>query len=268
MKERSYTMEEEQEIHLLDLIAVLVKRRLLILVLSLLAAGGSVAYSVTLPNIYSSTAKVILLQRDDYVSLGALMAEGSTKQLVIKAPIWRPGGGELLLEILKSDLLKERIVKRVDLQKVYGVDSPDVMLRRLGNVVKVNNAKEGYISITAEEKNPRLAAVIANVYVEELGQAAFGLNLTSTPVVAPPDLTTNVSDSKGGVMIRLLDKARPSALKVKPNRSQIVSLATLLAFFVSVFLAFLLEYFSRLSGEEKARWENIKAELWGGKING
>lgn len=57
-------MVEEDEINLLELLQVLVRRKRLIAVMCVAAALLSAAYSLTLPNIYTGTARVLPPQKD------------------------------------------------------------------------------------------------------------------------------------------------------------------------------------------------------------
>ncbi len=70
-----------------------------------------------------------------------------------------------------------------------------------------------------------------------------------------------LTEAKDSSSLQVLDEAVVPVKKSKPKRSLIVILATVTAFFVSVFLAFILEYFERMPVEDRARWEEIRAAL-------
>ena len=54
----------EDEINLLDLLIVLAKHKKMILSVTFIAAMLAVGYAMWLPNIYTGTAKILLLQLD------------------------------------------------------------------------------------------------------------------------------------------------------------------------------------------------------------
>lgn len=63
--------------------------------------------------------------------------------------------------------------------------------------------------------------------------------------------------------LQVLDEAVAPTVKSTPKRSLIVILATVTAFFCSVFLVFVQEYLSKLSPENSAILKNMKADLFG-----
>ncbi len=63
---------EEQEISLLDLVAVIFRRKRIILLLTGAALVISVAFSLSHPNIYTATAKVLPPQKESVGVLSAL----------------------------------------------------------------------------------------------------------------------------------------------------------------------------------------------------
>ncbi|HEX8961111.1 MAG TPA: GNVR domain-containing protein [Geobacteraceae bacterium] len=70
-----------------------------------------------------------------------------------------------------------------------------------------------------------------------------------------------LTEAKDSSSLQVLDEAVVPVKKSKPKRSLIVILATVTALFVSVFFAFILEYFEKMPAEDRARWEEIKATL-------
>lgn len=383
-------MLEEQEINLLDLLQVVVKRKMLIIKLCVAAGILSIAYSLTLPNIYSATAKVLPPQKE--TGGGGLSAIlGQMGGLAGMAGISGIGGsGELFLSILKSRSVADGVIEKLDLKTYFKVKNPDAARAVLTGAVKSQLGKDGIITVTAESKDPKQAAALANAMVDELGKRTVQLNLTKVGVErsflekriemvkndlkkAEDDLrlfseqnktikvesqaTATISEvaklkadiasrevqlaglrsyqteespevktlkssiaklqsqmqagegSGGGGLIpavgkvpslgleyarrlrevkiqeaifeqlakqyeaaklmeakdssslQVLDEAVVPARKSKPERSLIVILSTVTAFFLGVFGAFLLEYAEKMSPEDRTRWEEIKSQL-------
>jgi uncharacterized protein involved in exopolysaccharide biosynthesis len=66
-----------------------------------------------------------------------------------------------------------------------------------------------------------------------------------------------IEEAKDVNTIQILDHAVPPDKKSSPKRTLIVILSTVVAFFLSIFLAFFVEYFQRLKIEDKERYQQL-----------
>lgn len=171
---------EEDEINLLDYWRVLLKRKLLIGIIVGAALVGSIIYSLTLPPIYSSTASIFPPQHEGGGSMSGISSQlsGGLGALAggflgVNTPV------DQWLAILKSETIKDAIINRFDLMKVFKVNTMEGARKALGGMITVSKAKEGIVSITLEDTNPQLAATLANAYVEELDRINKGMVTTS-----------------------------------------------------------------------------------------
>jgi tyrosine-protein kinase Etk/Wzc len=171
-----FEAEGDQEINLLELVQVLVKRKMLIIKICSVAIVVSVAYSLILPNIYSATAKILPPQKETGGGLSALL--GQAGGLAALAAGGLGGGSDLYIGILKSRSVADAVIQRLDLLKVYKTKSLEKARTSLDGAVKVQAGKDGIISITAEDKDPKRSALLANAFVEELGRTTVRLNLS------------------------------------------------------------------------------------------
>ncbi|MCX8167377.1 MAG: lipopolysaccharide biosynthesis protein, partial [Candidatus Micrarchaeota archaeon] len=62
-----------------------------------------------------------------------------------------------------------------------------------------------------------------------------------------------LDESKDAVLIQVVDKAVPPDKRFKPKRRQMVLIATFTAFFISIFLCFVLEFIVNLKNNEERR---------------
>ncbi len=174
---RNEQIVEEDEINLLELLQVLVRRKRLIMVMCAVAALLSVAYSLTLPNIYTATARVLPPQKDGGGGLSAML--GQAGALAGLAGVGGLGGGaDLYVGILKSRSVADAVIKKLDLQKELKTKTSDESRAAVQNLVKIQAGKDGIITVAADSKNPQLAARLANTFVDELGKKSVELNLT------------------------------------------------------------------------------------------
>ena len=167
---------EEQEINLLELLHVLVKRKMLVIKMCSFALVASIVYSLVLPNIYSASAKVLPPQKEGGGGLSALL--GQAGGLAALAAGGLGGGSDLYVGILKSRSVTDAVVTRPDVSAGFKGMTLEDARTRLNGAVKIQAGKDGIISITTEDKDPKRAAVLANAFVDELGKTTIRLNLS------------------------------------------------------------------------------------------
>jgi len=212
-KQNQVGVDDEQEINLLELLQVLVKRKMLIIKICSVAIVVSVAYSLTLPNIYSATAKILPPQKESGGGLSALL--GQAGGLAGLATGGLGGGGDLYLGILKSRSVGDAVIQRLDLTKVYRASTLEAARGSLNGAVKVQAGKDGIISITAEDKDPKRSALLANTIVDELGKTTVRLNLSKAG-------TERAFLEKRLDLVRMDLKAAEDDLKSFSQRNKIV----------------------------------------------
>ncbi|WP_298271272.1 GNVR domain-containing protein [Geobacter sp.] len=385
------TIMEEEEINLLELLQVIVRRKRFIASLCSAVAVVAVIYSLTLPNIYSASAKILPPQKESGGGLSALLGQAGALAGLAGGSFGLGGGADLYIGILKSRSVADAIIKKLDLARELKTKTPDETRNALQGMVKVQAGKDGIITITADNKDPRRAAQLANAFVEELGRRSVELNLSragtervflekrldvvkgdlkraeddlkafqernkafkvdaqatatiegvaklKAEIVARevqlaslksyqteenpevraveaalaklrgqmgamtgdgrsgdgilsagsvPSLglqyvrlmrevktqeaifeqltkqyeVAKLSEAKDSSSLQVLDEAVVPQKKSKPKRALIVILATVTAFFVSIFTVFLQEYFAKMGEEDRARWNEIKRHL-------
>ena len=169
---------QEDEVSLLDLLQV-VSDNLRLLVLGPLAAG-MLAFGVSFAITPTFTAKTLLLPPQQQAggaavllqNLGALGgAAGAAAGL--KNP------GEQYVAFLKSVSVQDALVTRFKLKERYGAEFVvDARNRLSKNARIVSGTKDGTISVEVDDRDPTLAADIANAHVEELQKLTARLALT------------------------------------------------------------------------------------------
>jgi len=173
--------EEEEEVNMLEVLQAIVKRKMLIIKICAGAIVAALIVALILPNVYSSTAKILPPQKDNGGGLTALLGQaggGLAGLAGLASGSLSGGGGELYLGILKSRSVADAVIKRLDLMTVYEAKTLEAARKDLDGMVKVQAGKDGIISITAEDKDPKRAALLANAFVDELGKVTIRLNLS------------------------------------------------------------------------------------------
>lgn len=171
---------DADEINLLDVWQVLVKRKRLIGYIVGAAAIASVMISLLLPKIYAATTSILPPQQDTLaLSMGLQQAAQSGVGGIASGLLGMKTAADLWVGILKSNSVRDAIIDRFRLKGVFDVETIEDARRELDDMVEVVKAKEEILSITVEDKNPQKAAQIANAFVEELDKINMGNVMTS-----------------------------------------------------------------------------------------
>jgi uncharacterized protein involved in exopolysaccharide biosynthesis len=303
--------QADDEINLLDLLIVLAKHKKMIAKVTLAAALLAVGISLMMQNIYTSTAKILPPQQSQS-SAGAMLSQLGGLAGMAGSSLGIKNPNDLYVAMLKSRNVMEKIIKRFELQKVYEQETLTGTLKVLEGSTAISSGKDGVITVEADDKDPQLAANLANAYIEELNKlmqtfsltdasqkrtffeqqlrqtknkltdAELTLDKTLKTSLQYPDAVRNLKyqeaiweilakqfemakldEAKDFPLIQILDKATPPEKKSKPKRSQIVMLATLVAFFLAVIWAFISEALARSKGdpEQAERLDKLRELL-------
>lgn len=176
-RERQETEGSDLALQLLKMAHVVLQHKLLIIMMCGATAIFSAAYSLTLPNVYSATAKV-LPPKGESSGLSSLL--GQMGGLAGLAPGAASGSDtDVYVGILNSRSVADAVIRRLELAKVYSdAKTPDEVRRKLDQAVKVQAGKDGIIVISAEDLDARRASQLANCFIEELGRTTVRLNLS------------------------------------------------------------------------------------------
>ena len=158
--------DDDVEINLLQLLLVLVRRKMLVIKVCSVVMVLSVCYSLTLKNIYTATSRFYPPQKESAIG-------GLASLLVQSGPLAGLGGlggpGDVYLAVLKSRTVADAVVKRLDLQKGENgkVFNAEVARSRATGAIKVTSGKDGIITVEASNRDPQKAAELANAFVDE-----------------------------------------------------------------------------------------------------
>ena len=169
---------ESDVINLLDYLEVIVKRRNLICAITLGALLVSIIIALTMTRIYSSTARILPPQQDSGI-MGVLAQGGGGAMASMASDLLGKGGAaDLYAKILESEAIKDPIIDRFNIITEENTKYRIFAYNKLDKKVQIEvGKKDGIISITVDDKNPKRAADMANAYVEELGKLAVRLNV-------------------------------------------------------------------------------------------
>lgn len=164
----SENSEIEKEIRLFDLMLAIARQKFVVIGLPLVFGIGGLIASFVMKPVYISTA-VIMPPQQQNSGLSAVLGQlgglaGAASLGGVKSP------NELYVGMLQSRTVADKLIERFKLQERYDEETEDKTREILKKTSTIQAGKDGLISIIVEDKDPKIAADIANAYVFELSQ--------------------------------------------------------------------------------------------------
>jgi uncharacterized protein involved in exopolysaccharide biosynthesis len=167
---------------LLDLLIVTAKHKTLVIGIPAVASVIAVILCLLMPNIFTATAKMLPPQQSPSSAAGLL---GQLSALTGAAGGGGVAGGlgmksphEIYVGMLRSRSVADNLIQRFDLKKVYGQETFVDTRIALASATLVLIDKEGLLVLEVSDKDPKLAADLANGYVQELYKLTQTLAVT------------------------------------------------------------------------------------------
>ncbi|HVJ04867.1 MAG TPA: Wzz/FepE/Etk N-terminal domain-containing protein, partial [Candidatus Saccharimonadales bacterium] len=169
------------EISLLELFAIIMKRKGLIVRTTVAAAFIAAVISFIIPNRYTATTSLLPPQQPQ--SLASALASqmggaGGMLGAVAGGNLGLKNPNDIYIGMLKSRVVNDAMIKRFDLKTVYRDKDTSDARKDLQSATDIQNAKEGFITVSVEDKDRKRAADMANAYVEELRKLTSSLAIT------------------------------------------------------------------------------------------
>jgi tyrosine-protein kinase Etk/Wzc len=164
-------------ITLLDLFLLFNRDRRPILIATAGCGALALLISLLIPNKYTATTRILPPQQAQSSAaamlgqLGAL-ATLSGKDLGLK------NASDLYVGILKSRTIADDLINQFDLKHLYRDKKMADAREDLAKHTTIEAGKDGLISISFEDRDPKRSAQIANAYVDELYKANQRLAIT------------------------------------------------------------------------------------------
>ncbi len=158
---------DDDEISLLDLAIVLAKHKKFVLGLPLVVAILAAGISLLLPNIYTGTTTILPPQQSQS-GASAMLAQLGGVAALAGGVAGIKSSSDLYIGMLRSRTVADNMVQRFGLMQIYKAQYPSQARQRLARVTNITAGKDGIITISVDDKNPKRAADLANAYVDEL----------------------------------------------------------------------------------------------------
>lgn len=165
-----------EEISLVELFEIIWRRKRLILFLFIISVILALVYSLLSPKIYSASSVILIPSEKGTSGLSSLISSLPVNIGILG--ITTPAAN--YVAILKSRSAAEYVFDKLKLDNYFEHKFREEKIEALRKIVKITqNEKENTITITAEAKDPKLSADIANAYVEALEKIIASLNISS-----------------------------------------------------------------------------------------
>lgn len=176
---RNMDVAADEEIHLLDFLMVLAKHKKIVIGAPIATGLLALAVSFFMAPVFTSVAKIMPPQQQQ--------SSGGTAMLGQLGGLAGAAGGlggiktpnDLYVGLLESRTVADNLIARFKLRERYQKVTMDETRTVLAaNSVIAAGKKDGFISISANDKDPQFAADLANAYVDELAKLTQSMALT------------------------------------------------------------------------------------------
>ncbi|AAR35232.1 lipopolysaccharide biosynthesis protein [Geobacter sulfurreducens] len=170
---------EAERICILEYLEVVLCGWKLITILTVLAFVLSLVISISLPNVYKATTRILPPQQDSGL-LGLMLGQagsfGGVGPLATDL-LGKANPADMYVSIMTSEAISDKIIDKFNLMKVYNEKYRIDAYKVLDNNIDIlAGKKDGIITISVEDEDPQRAANIANAYVNELSNLLVQLN--------------------------------------------------------------------------------------------
>ena len=160
--------EPTPALDLRDLLAILWRERRRVLGAVLAAGVLTLAVSFVLPRWYGATAVILPPEESDLLQNLSLAQRALTKfpAFGVLPDYFTPA--DIFLAVLGSRTVREDVIAKYDLQRVYRLKSIEKTLKELKGHTRVKLNADGTIIVQVEDRDPARAAGMANTYLVAL----------------------------------------------------------------------------------------------------
>jgi tyrosine-protein kinase Etk/Wzc len=177
--QRNDSAAAEDEIHLLDFLVVLARHKKLVIGMPVVTGLLALGFSLLMTPIFTSAAKIMPPQQQQSSGMAAMLGQlgGLTGSMGGLGGLKNPN--DLYVGLLESRTVADNLIARFKLKERYAKNTVDDTRKQLAaNSAIATGKKDGFITISTEDKEPQFAADLANGYVDELAKLTQAMALT------------------------------------------------------------------------------------------
>lgn len=173
----SVTVEEDDDISLLDLLQVVADNLRLLIVVPLCAGLVALGITFLVKPTYTASTKFLPPQQQQSTAAAMLQSLGALGGLA-GAATGLKNPADQYVAFLKSRSIQDVLIDKFKLVERYEGKLKTEARIALESYSRIGTGKDNLIVIEVDDHDPQFAAVLANAYVEELGIMLNGLAVT------------------------------------------------------------------------------------------
>ena len=164
----AHTTEDNDEISLLELAIALGEEKKTLFLVPAFTTAVAIVVSLLMTPVFTAKTLMMPPQQQQSSAASALASLGALAGIAggavgVKSP------DEMYIAFMESESFQNSIIKKLDLQTRYEAKTLIDTRTALKGAVKItSDKKSGLLSIEATDKDPKFAAQMANLYVDEL----------------------------------------------------------------------------------------------------
>lgn len=167
----------EDDISLLDLLQTIVDNLRLLVIGPLVVGLTALGISFAVPPTYTATVKFLPPQQQQSAAASMLASLGGLGGLAgAAAGLKNPA--DQYLAFMKTNSVQDALIERFKLQERYDEKYKSDTRKELLNNTRATSGKDGLIAVEIDDKDPKVAAEMANAHVEELQKLLAKLAVT------------------------------------------------------------------------------------------
>lgn len=160
-----------------DALLFLMKRWRWIVAAAVLSAGLALALSFVISTKYESTARIMPPQQSQ-TTLSALLGQLGPLGMFGTKDLGFKNTSDLYVDMLQGRTIADALIQKFDLKRAYHLKTQADTRLKLARRSAISASKDGVISISVDDPDPRKAAAMANAYVSELFKLNQSLAVT------------------------------------------------------------------------------------------
>ena len=165
---------EKREINIIDYFLLFYRARKFIIWNFIIVVFLAAVASMLMPKYYKTSALILPPEEG---SKGFGFADVLSKIQTTRLTIGTRGSPvDLSIGVMKSETMAYTLIEKFNLVKVYGVSNRDQARSVLKRLSKISLSKEGLIQVEVQDRDPQLAADLANTYCTVLDSIKQALN--------------------------------------------------------------------------------------------
>ncbi len=159
---------DDEETDLLTYILAILKRKRMIIGVTITCAIATAIISLIMTPIYRAETTILPPQQSSSSISSQVLSQLGGSSGLISSSLGLSSANDVYVGMLKSRTVYDYIIDRFALMEAYETEYKQNARKKLSDLVTVTSGKDEIISVSVEDKDPKRAADMANAFIEKL----------------------------------------------------------------------------------------------------